>query len=54
MSQLKLQCFTSISMMLTISPSINDPTDLKTTVPVPFLTMVLQEKANMKCQVLSL
>lgn len=30
-------------MMLVISPSINDPRDLKTTVPVPFLTTVLPE-----------
>lgn len=35
--------YLDVSMMLAISPSINDPRDLKTTVPVPFLTTVLPE-----------
>lgn len=35
--------YLDIWMMLAISPSINDPRDLKTTVPVPFLTTVLPE-----------
>lgn len=35
--------YLDISMMLTISLSINDPGVLQTTVPVPFLTTVLPE-----------
>lgn len=35
--------YLDISMMLAISPSINDPKDVKTTVPVPFLTTGLPE-----------
>lgn len=35
--------YSDVSMMLAISPSINDPRDLKMTVPVPFLTTVLPE-----------
>jgi len=35
--------YLDISMMLAISPSINDPRDLKTIIPAPFLTTVLPE-----------